>query len=152
MSVGTRYDKLVDFCNNIRYLGIDSFAGQWGENTEVYSEQHEKGKIVSIEASSYSTGEKYSLTDRLPLDVRFSVVVSKGLIINIDNTEKDGSRPLSDGTNFITTRVVDALASEKIPFDNQATGESCSLYIDGKLVSPTENSIKYIEGQKVEIK
>ena len=152
VAVGQQYNKLVDFCNNIRYLGIDSFAGQWGENTEVYSETYHKGQIVSIEVSSYSTGVKYSLTDRLPLDARFSVVVSKGLIINIDNTEKDGNRPLSDGTNFITTKLVDALASEKIPFDNQATGESCSLYIDGKSVSPTDNSIKYIEGQKVEIK
>lgn len=151
---GVYYDKLVDFCNNIRYLGIDSYAGQWNENTEVYSEEYYKGQVVSIEVSSYSTGEKFSLNDRLPLDVRFSVIVSKGKIYTIDNkANEDGGRPLSDSSNiFVTTKVVDILASNGIPFDNQATGESCDLYIDGEPVSTTLDSIKYIEGQKVELK
>ena len=153
VAVGQPYNKLVDFCNNVRYLGIDSYAGQWGENTEVYSETHSKGMIVSIEVSSYSTGKKYSLTDRLPLDARFSVVVSKGKIITISNEAgKDGDRPLSENDIFVTTKVVDALATNNIPFDNNASGESCDLYIDGKIVDPKQDSFKYIEGQKAEIK
>lgn len=72
--------KLEDWCNQMRDedKGIDAYVGNWSGSAEVYSEVYEKGQIVSIEISSYSTGEKYSINDRLPLDVRFSVVVSKG--------------------------------------------------------------------------
>ncbi len=148
VSVGQRYDKLVDFCNNIRYLGIDSYAGQWGENTEVYSETYHKGEIVSIEASSYSTGEVFSLQDRLPLNVRFSVVLSKGKISYLDNKDLK----LTSGEKFSTAKLVDALVAAKVPFDNQASGETCTLTIGDKQHSELvkiNGNIQIIEGDKI---
>ena len=141
-TVGGSYSKLVDWTNEIRPLGIDSFAGQWGSNTEVYSEEYAKGTIVSIECSKYGTGEKYDCDGRLPLDVRFSVVLSKGKVYNLDLTEAlDGSG------NYDTAKLVDILAAKGITFDNNSDGLLSSLTVNGVLMNTAD--VKIIEGDKV---
>ncbi len=119
--VGAYLNKLEDWCNAKREKGIDAFVGNWSESSEVYSDKYEKGKIVSVEISSYSTAEKFELSDRLPLDVRFSVVISKGRYYKLSekfkangtDTEKatvnDIMRYLSD--NGITYTLADNIGS-----------------------------------------
>ena len=158
VAVGKPYNKLVDFCNDIRYLGIDSYAGQWNENKEVYSEEYSKGMIVSIEVSSYSTGKKYSLTDRLPLDARFSVIISKGKIQNIDL-----SAAKHNDEEYLLTDLVDILAKNNITFDNQvkinegSTGsETCIIEMydeKGQEVDLIKDGkMKFIEGYRIVLK
>lgn len=157
---GIAYDKLVDFCNNIRYLGIDSYAGQWNENTEVYSEKYSKGRVVSIEASSYSNPSlKYNLNERLPLDVRFSVIVSKGLIQTVEF-----DKLVNEEGKFLVAKVADALAAKQITFDNQIkvnddlnAEETCSIEIDGNTYTNLSDmsgntTITIIEGQRIVLK
>ena len=143
--VGMKYDKLVDKLNNIRYLGIDAYTGQWGANTEVYSDKP-KGTILSVECSGYSDGKIYPCDGKLPLDARFSVVVSKGKTwtgINLSGAKAD-----SDEYTFITNKLVTILSNEKIYFQNSATGDYCKLTINGQAVKNT-SAINVTEGDNV---
>ena len=91
LGVGLPLNRLEDWCNEKRSKGIDAYAGNWSDSSSVYSETYEKGQIVSYEISSYSNGGKYDINDRLPLDVRFSVVVSKGKFYNLKNMFEETS-------------------------------------------------------------
>ena len=91
LTVGGYANRLEDWCNEKRSKGIDAFAGNWSESSAVYSETYAKGQIVSYEISSYSNGGKYDINDRLPLDVRFSIVVSKGLFYKVGKAFETGS-------------------------------------------------------------
>lgn len=135
--VGMQYEKLVDWCNNNRYLGIDAYTGQWGTNTEVYSETYSKGQIVSVECHRASDGKVYNCNERLPLDVRFSVVISKGRVVDIDI-----SSALVQGHPDVyeTSALVDILSSKGITFINNATGLTCTLDINGS--KPASSAIR----------
>lgn len=137
--IGMQYDKLVDWTNNNRYLGIDAYAGQWGENTSVYSESHGKGEIVSIECSGYSDGKIYDCDGRLPLDVRFSVVVSKGLV-----KEVDISKAVNKDDTYNVAKLTAILSEAGITFQNNANGLTCELYINGKQIKNSESVIRVI--------
>lgn len=77
--VGNYYNKLVDDLNTLRQRGIDAYAGSWSSGTEIYSDKYSKGQIISVKCSGYSDNKLYSCNGPLPLDVRFDVLVSKGL-------------------------------------------------------------------------
>ena len=130
--VGTKLNKLEDWCNEKRHIGIDAYVGNWSESSEVYSDTYEKGVIVSVEISSYSTAEKFNISDRLPLDVRFSVVVSKGRYYSLKNNFSD-----SDCSKGIVTvsDLIDYLADNKITYtlaDNIGSGDyGCQAKISG---------------------
>ena len=104
--VGTNAYKLEDLCNQIRHKGIDAYCGNWSESSQVYSDQYAKGQIVSYEISSYSTGEIYDINDRLPLDVRISIVVSKGKYYKLDSLF-----------------TIDSTHKETITYDDKSTEE-----------------------------
>lgn len=127
--VGMKYDELVDICNENRYKGIDAYAGEWN-NESVYSDKYEKGRIVSVECQGYSDGKVYSCDGKLPLDVRFSVVVSKGKVSEIDIKSAKVSNDAYD-----TAKLVSILADRGITFENKTSGETCTLQINGQNVN-----------------
>ncbi len=137
--IGMQYDKLVDWTNNNRYLGIDAYAGQWGENTSVYSESHGKGQIVSVECSGYSDGKIYDCSGRLPLDVRFSVVVSKGLVKEIDI-----SGAVNKDDTYNVPKLTSILSEAGITFQNNTSGLVCELYLNGTKVLNSQSTIRVI--------
>ncbi len=122
--VGTYLNKLEDWCNEKREKGIDAYAGNWSESSEVYSDKYEKGKIVSVEISSYSTGKKYDINDRLPLDVRFSVVVSKGKYYKLsemfttdstdDKNEKNNEATVSEIMKYLSNNGITYTLADNI--------------------------------------
>ncbi len=140
--VGEKYSKLIDWCNENRYLGIDAYAGQWGTNSSVYS-KYPKDTIVAVECSGYSDGKVYDCNDRLPLDVRFSVVLSKGEVVDVDFTnavfESNGQEA------FETSKVVEVLAANNIAFDNNAGGLSCIIKINGQEVKADNPIVRIVK-------
>lgn len=86
LGVGASYQSLVDWCNEERSKGADMYAAQWGSEESSYSYSYKKGEIVSIQCSSYSTGEITACNGALPLDARFDVVLSKGLVVDVMKT------------------------------------------------------------------
>ena len=140
--IGQNYSKLIDWCNGVRYMGIDAYTGQWGDNSSVYSE-YPKDTIVAIECSSYSTGEVYDCSGRLPLDVRFGVVLSKGKVINLDFTSAvfttEGNKA------FETSKVVSILSKAGVNFNNDAGGLSCVIKVNGVEVDVNSPLVRLIE-------
>ena len=130
--VGTKLNKLEDWCNEKRHIGIDAYVGNWSESSEVYSDKYEKGEIVSVEISSYSTAEKFNISDRLPLDVRFSVVISKGRYYSLEDNFSDNA---SSGDVATVSDLIDYLADRKITYtlaDNIGSGDyGCQAKISG---------------------
>ena len=130
--VGTKLNKLEDWCNEKRHIGIDAYVGNWSESSEVYSDKYEKGEIVSVEISSYSTAEKFNISDRLPLDVRFSVVVSKGKYYKLSSMFTDSGNKDDIAT---VSYLIDYLASRNITYtlaDNIGSGDyGCQAKISG---------------------
>ena len=137
--VGMQYNRLVDLCNEIRPTGIDAFAGNWGSGNEQYSYEYEKGKIVSVKYASHSTGKEYGENDRLPLDIRFNVIVSKGKITTIDLTNADGP----NGTYDII-KLFDILADKSVPFTNNCSSDDTVCYL--KIYNPSTNTAETITG------
>ena len=137
--VGMNAFKLEDWCNEKRHKGIDAYCGNWSESSQVYSDTYEKGKIVSVEISSYSTGETYDINDRLPLDVRFSIVVSKGRyykmneIFTTDKTEQKAT--VSD--------IMDALSSRGITYNLASNVGSGDYGKQARIVGKTPNDDLY---------
>ena len=130
--VGAKLNKLEDWCNEKRHIGIDAYVGNWSESSEVYSDTYEKGVIVSVEISSYSTAEKFNISDRLPLDVRFSVVVSKGKYYKLSSMFTDSGNKDDIAT---VSYLIDYLASKNITYtlaDNIGSGDyGCQAKISG---------------------
>ncbi len=133
--VGMNILKLEDWCNEKREKGIDAYAGNWSESSEVYSDTYTKGQIISVEISSYSTNEKYDISDRLPLDVRFSVVVSKGKYYKMN----DIFTTENNGKIATVNDLISALSSRGITYtlaDNIGSGDyGCQARIVGKTPS-----------------
>ena len=117
--IGMYANKLEDWCNQKRSKGIDAFAGNWSGSSEVYSETYSKGQIVSYEISSYSTGQKYDINDRLPLDARFNIVVSKGKYYNLeDNFSAVGpSETVDDKDKATVNDLIEYLSKRYITFN-----------------------------------
>lgn len=107
---GASFNKLEDWCNEKRSKGIDAYVGNWSSSAEVYSNIYEKGQIISVEISSYATGKVYDANDRLPLDARFSVVVSKGRYYKMSDLFG------ASGDAATVSDVIDVLSSKGITF------------------------------------
>ena len=111
---GADYNRLVDQCNAIRYKGIDAFADNWTTGEKVYSDEYSKDEIVSVICSSYSSGQVMACDGPLPLDVRFDVVISKGLVSYIDKNDStsvnDLMKALADRTSF---KLDDSVTQDK---------------------------------------
>ncbi|GEM_PF-3263506 len=148
-AVGLYINELNDICNAKRSTGIDAYAGSWGNEKEEYSYKYSKGQIVSVTYSSHSTGKKYSESDRMPLDLRFNVTLSKGLITKLDLADAKVS-PATSVDVFMKTKIIDVLASKGISFSNETdSNANCSLEIGGYIV--TQDEFEYYEGQSVRL-
>ena len=110
LDVGKPANKLEDWCNTHRDKGIDAFAGNWSSSSDVYSKEYAKGMIVSYEISSYSTGQTYGIDDRLPLDVRFSIVVSKGRYYKLEDLFA------SSGVKATVADIMEVLSNNNITY------------------------------------
>lgn len=116
--IGKSYDSLVEWCNIQRSLGADMYAGQWGSSESTYSYTYSAGTITSIQCSSYSTGKVYACSGALPLDARFDVVVSKGLVVDIA-----GKSGLVDDSGAMITdasRMADILSGNGMRYTVEA--------------------------------
>lgn len=144
--IGKSYTSLVDWCNAQRSLGADMYAGQWGSTQSTYSYTYRAGTITSIQCSSYSTGEIYVCSGLLPMDARFDVVVSKGLVVDIMGSDLDNSGELitdaSKMADILTSKgmryTVDASFSDEVQLfdktDNKVLSTSDKLYEDHEYV------------------
>ncbi len=115
--VGTRYSKLVDWCNDTRELGIDAYAGQWTSPEGVYSTEYDEGTIVSVKCLSHDNGKEYDCGGRLPLDVRFDVVVSKGRMVPL---EIDKCTSVAKLVQFLSSNNVTFVLDEDVESDHRA--------------------------------
>ena len=102
LGVGASYQSLVDWCNNERFKGADMYAGQWSSEESTYSYTYPAGTVISMQCSSHSTGTVTACDGRLPLDARFDVVVSKGLVVELKelSTETAALADLLTGLGF----------------------------------------------------
>nr|MCR4952257.1 PASTA domain-containing protein [Solobacterium sp.] len=100
--VGSDYQRLVDKLNDLRGLGIDAFAANWTSGNEIYSDKYSRGQIISAECTGYSNNQVYACDGPLPLDARFDVVISKGLVSTIatEGTVNDLMNELSGKVTF----------------------------------------------------
>lgn len=129
--VGQSVLKLEDWCNKMRdeNTGIDAYVGNWSGSAEVYSKEYDKGKIVAIGISSYATGEEYEINDRLPLDVRFGVVVSKGRYYSglFTSNDKANKATVSDIMDTLSKNKINyVLASDVTTYSSLARIENIS--------------------------
>ena len=133
LTIGGSLNKLEDWCNNTRKLGIDAYCGNWSGSSDVYSDTYAKGTIVSYEISSYSTGQTYTINDRLPLDARFSVVVSKGKYYKLSDMFA------STGVKATVSDIMSALSLKNITYklaDNITTDDyDKAAIISGKTIN-----------------
>ena len=135
--IGAPMQTLVDWCNKLRSQNTDMFAGQWG-STDVYSKTYRKGQIISMKCEN-SKGDTYNCDGDLPTDSRFSVVVSNGIEIVVE--EKD----LVDSAS-----MVNFLATNMFPFSTtEIDGNVSELWVNGVKVSANQ----YIrEGSSIVVK
>lgn len=144
--VGMNVLKLEDWCNEKREKGIDAYTGNWSGSSEVYSDTYTKGQIVSVEISSYSTNETFDISDRLPLDVRFSVVVSKGKYYKLSTMfETSGSQE-----NIATVSdIIDALSARGITYTLASNIGSGDYGCQARIVDKTTSDDLYDDGSYV---
>lgn len=104
--IGKQLQDLIDWCNEERHKGSDMYAGSWASNgNEPYSYTYRANQVISIACSDYSTGASVSCSGNLPLDARFDVVVSKGIMYDLK------AEDVASGT-----ATADLFASLRIPF------------------------------------
>ncbi len=76
--VGGTYFKLFDWCEDMKEYGINAKVDNYGERTAVYSKEYDKGEIVSVKCYTGDDGPQIDCNGRLPLNVRFDIVISQG--------------------------------------------------------------------------
>ena len=116
LGVGADYEALVDWCNTERSKGTDMFTAQWTSDESTYSYQYPQGTIISMSCYSHSTGTVAACSGPLPLDARFDVVISKGLVVELTD--------LSDNT----AKLADMLTGLGFYYTIETSSETAGLY------------------------
>lgn len=116
LGIGSDYHALVDWCNNERSKGADMYAAQWNSSESTYSYTYKKGTIISMNCLSHSTGETVACSGPLPMDARFDVVVSKGLVVELES--------LSDNT----AKLADYMTGLGFNYTIDTSNETAGLY------------------------
>lgn len=149
--VGSSVSSIADIFNNYRYMGIDGYIGRWSNSEGIYSYDYENGIIVSASVQD-SKGKIYNKDERIPLDIRIDVTVSKGKIYVISLDEAT----CKQDDHFVTARLVDALANQGINFTiDSDIEETCELRItdaSGTSIIAFESQFEIKQDQTVEIK
>ncbi|MCR5299397.1 MAG: PASTA domain-containing protein [Erysipelotrichaceae bacterium] len=138
--VGGDYQRLVDKLNDIRGLGIDAFAANWTSGNEIYSEEFERGKIISAECTGYSNNQVYACEGPLPLDTRFDVVISKGKVFSI-STEGTVSDLMSELSGKATFKLDSNIKTEYYSYYAKVVNADGSAVTDGKIYEDKEYKI-----------
>lgn len=149
LTAGAYANRLEDWCNEKRSKGIDAYAGNWSESSAVYSETYGKGQIVSYEISSYSNGGKYDINDRLPLDVRFSIVVSKGLFYKVGKAFETGSNSeyatVNDLIKYLAEKnITFVLANDISTGDYDMPARIAGVSLDGEIYDDASYTIEKV--------
>ena len=148
LTAGAYANRLEDWCNEKRSKGIDAYAGNWSESSAVYSETYAKGQIVSYEISSYSNGGKYDINDRLPLDVRFSIVVSKGKFYKIKdsfNTTASDTATVNDLIQYLAKKnITFVLAGDISTDDYDEPARIAGVSLDGEIYDDASYTIEKV--------
>ncbi|MBR3228474.1 MAG: PASTA domain-containing protein, partial [Erysipelotrichaceae bacterium] len=145
----TSFNKFIDKMYELRELGLDVYAGQWNSPDGVYSYDHPKGEIVSITCSDYSSGENIACEYKLPIDARFDLTVSKGIMFDVDLSD------VKEGGRYDTAKLSDKLNGlEKnnnyVTYFVKTDEDTCDLYVNGSRV--TGDTVHLVEGDSVELR
>ncbi len=116
LGIGSNYQALVDWCNAERSKGSDMFTAQWTSEESTYSYMYPQGTIISMSCYSHSTGTVAACSGPLPLDARFDVVISKGLVVELTD--------LSDNT----AKLADMLTGLGFYYTIETSSETAGLY------------------------
>lgn len=143
--IGSQFNEVCDTLNNLRSSGIDTFAGSWSSPEGVYSYEYPKGSIVSVTITGYSNKKVYSPNDKLPLDARFDVVLSKGKMYDVDLSKAD-----KGGGVYEIASLSDTLTAISFPFHVLASGDTCELNVNGMKI--TGSTITLVEGDHIELR
>ena len=153
---GMTFNKFIDKMYELRELGLDIYAGQWNSPDGVYSYEHPKGEIVSITCSDYSSGENIACDFKLPIDARFDLTVSKGIMY-----EAKLPKPNDEG-KFETAALSDALANcEYLTYFVKTDESTCELYVNGQKASGKTSTneegkeyyvVHLVEGDNIELR
>ncbi|MBR3167924.1 MAG: PASTA domain-containing protein [Erysipelotrichaceae bacterium] len=138
--VGGDYQRLVDKLNDLRGLGIDAFAANWTSGNEIYSEEFERGRIISAECTGYSNNQVYACEGPLPLDARFDVVISKGKVYSI-STEGTVSDLMSELSGKATFKLDSNIKTEYYSYYAKVVNADGSAVTDGKIYEDKEYKI-----------
>ncbi|MBR3151135.1 MAG: PASTA domain-containing protein [Erysipelotrichaceae bacterium] len=138
--VGGDYQRLVDKLNDIRGLGIDAFAANWTSGNEIYSEEFERGRIISAECTGYSNNQVYACEGPLPLDARFDVVISKGKVYSV-STEGTVSDLMSELSGKATFKLDSNIKTEYYSYYAKVVNADGSAVTDGKIYEDKEYKI-----------
>lgn len=142
LGVGSSYQALVDWCNNERSKGSDMFTAQWSSNESTYSYNYREGTVISMQCFSHSTGEVAACSGRLPLDARFDVVISKGLVVDLNDSN------LSDSTAVLA----DFMTGLGFRYTIETSAETASLYDKANPDTPLVSGDKIYEDHEYIIK
>ncbi|MBR5290522.1 MAG: PASTA domain-containing protein [Erysipelotrichaceae bacterium] len=116
LGIGSNYQALVDWCNAERSKGSDMFTAQWTSEESTYSYMYPQGTIISMNCYSHSTGTVAACSGPLPLDARFDVVISKGLVVDLNELPEN------------TARLADMMTSLGFNYIIETSAETANLY------------------------
>ena len=138
--VGSDYQRLVDKLNDLRGLGIDAFAANWTSGNEIYSDKYARGQIISVECTGYSNNQVYACDGPLPLDARFDVVISKGLVSTIA-TEGTVNDLMNELSGKVTFKLDSNIKTEYYGYYAKVVNADGSAITDGKIYEDKEYKI-----------
>ena len=138
--VGSDYQRLVDKLNDLRGLGIDAFAANWTSGNEIYSDKYSRGQIISVECTGYSNNQVYACDGPLPLDARFDVVISKGLVSTIA-TEGTVNDLMNELSGKVTFKLDSNIKTECYGYYAKVVNADGSAITDGKIYEDKEYKI-----------
>lgn len=116
--VGGSYFKLYDWCEEMREYGINAYVDNWGERTAVYSKEYDAGQIVSVRCFSAGNGVEVDCNSRLPLDVRFDIVISRGR--GLEYTLDSHCNTVLDLVDFLAKNDITFSVEADVEFDHGA--------------------------------
>lgn len=152
--IGSYFDDLLAWCNEINAKGYDIYAGQW--NVEpLYIKGYKKGQIVSYVCNIHETEHQpIDCLKPLPYKARINATVSAGDIITItlenDKTAADIAKKLAENNIKFSSSVQDLSTLTKLRI-NGVVDSQPNTGIDLEIASLGNELIIY-EGSNVEFK
>ena len=134
--VGVDFRELFDWCKKTSEKGTDMQAGDWGSES-IYSTTYRANQIMSITCSSNSTGEVVNCAGDLPVDARFTVLLSKGLEVELPAQTEATEVSIPNFGDVATAGDADSIATWlsvlkfNYSFADATDSDLAGLYLDG---------------------